>query len=124
MTNNIDNAWSPLATWLRENGRQALNTETGGGNVDSCVGYLSQQVSYQAANSDGQYFLTVRWRVHERSTCCTTVILGYVGWAAGSFATYYVLSETPSYDGTNWQDTMTMSKALSPMVNKLVSSVA
>jgi hypothetical protein len=56
VTNNTENAWSPLSTWLRENGRQALNTETGGGNVDSCVGYLSQQVSYQAANSDGRYF--------------------------------------------------------------------
>lgn len=54
VTNNIESSWYPLSTWLRENGRQALNTETGGGDVDSCVGYLSQQIGYQAANSDGQ----------------------------------------------------------------------
>jgi endoglucanase len=30
-TNNIAEAWAPLAQWLRCNGRQAFNTETGGG---------------------------------------------------------------------------------------------
>ncbi|KAG6379697.1 glycoside hydrolase family 5 protein [Boletus reticuloceps] len=104
VTNNIESSWYPLSTWLRENGRQALNTETGGGDVDSCVGYLSQQLAYQAANSD--------------------VILGYIGWAAGSFATDYILSETPYYNGTGWNDTLTVSTALSPMTNMLVSSVA
>ncbi|KAJ8581712.1 glycoside hydrolase family 5 protein [Rhizopogon salebrosus TDB-379] len=104
VTNNIDDAWSPLSTWLRANGRQALNTETGGGDVDSCVSYISQQISYQAANSD--------------------VILGYVGWSAGSFATNYVLSEVPSYSGNSWEDTLLVSKAMSPMTNLLVSSVA
>lgn len=54
VTNNIESSWYPLSIWLREYGRQALNTETGGGDVDSCVGYLSQQIAYQAANSDGQ----------------------------------------------------------------------
>ena len=54
VTNGIKGSWYPLSTWLRENGQQALNTETGGGPVDSCVGYLSQQIAYQAANSDGQ----------------------------------------------------------------------
>ncbi|KAF8122717.1 glycoside hydrolase family 5 protein [Boletus edulis] len=104
VTNNIESSWYPLSTWLRENGRQALNTETGGGDVDSCVGYLSQQLAYQAANSD--------------------VILGYIGWAAGSFATNYILSETPYYNGTGWNDTLTVSMALSPMTNMLISSVA
>lgn len=55
VTNNIESSWYPLTTWLREYGRQALNTETGGGDVDSCIGYLSQQIGYQAANSDGQF---------------------------------------------------------------------
>ncbi|KAG1769373.1 glycoside hydrolase superfamily [Suillus occidentalis] len=55
VTNNIEDAWYPLTTWLRANGRQALNTETGGGNVDSCVGYISQQIGYQAAQSDGSF---------------------------------------------------------------------
>jgi endoglucanase len=55
VTNGIEDAWDPLATWLRANGRQALNSETGGGNVDSCVGYMSQQIAYQAEQSDGTF---------------------------------------------------------------------
>lgn len=52
-TNNIDNAWAPLAQWLRCNGRQAFNTETGGGNVASCETFMCEQVAFQKANSDG-----------------------------------------------------------------------
>ncbi|KAG2082325.1 glycoside hydrolase family 5 protein [Suillus cothurnatus] len=103
VTNNIEDSWYPLTTWLRANGRQALNTETGGGDVDSCVGYISQQIAYQAAQSD--------------------VILGYLGWSAGSFATDYVLSEVPVYNGTGWNDTLLVSMAMSPMTNMLVASV-
>jgi len=103
VTNNIEDSWYPLSTWLRANGRQALNTETGGGNVDSCVGYISQQIGYQAANSD--------------------VILGYLGWSAGSFATDYVLSQVPTDNGTSWNDTLLVSMAMSPMTNMLVASV-
>ncbi|OJA11279.1 hypothetical protein AZE42_11577 [Rhizopogon vesiculosus] len=103
VTNNIEDAWYPLTTWLRANGRQALNTETGGGNVDSCVGYISQQISYQANNSD--------------------VILGYLGWSAGSFATDYVLSQVPYDNGTSWENTLLVSMAMSPMTNMLVASV-
>lgn len=54
MTNNIDSAFAPLAQWLRCNGRQALNTETGGGNTQSCITYLGQQLAYVSANSDGK----------------------------------------------------------------------
>jgi endoglucanase len=46
VTNNIDSAFSPLATWLRSNGRQALLSETGGGNVASCATYMCQQLDY------------------------------------------------------------------------------
>jgi endoglucanase len=46
VTNNIADAFEPLATWLRQNNRQALNTETGGGNVASCELYLCQQIAY------------------------------------------------------------------------------
>lgn len=52
-TNNISEAWEPLAHWLRCNGRQAFNTETGGGNVASCEQLLCQQVAFQQQNSDG-----------------------------------------------------------------------
>jgi endoglucanase len=46
VTNNIDGAFAPLATWLRSNNRLALNTETGGGNTASCEMYLCQQIAY------------------------------------------------------------------------------
>jgi len=95
VTNNIDDAWAPLAQWLRCNGRQAFNTETGGGNVASCVTFLCEQVAFQAANSD--------------------VFLGYIGWAAGNFATDYVLSETPTETGTTWNDTLVVSSCLAPI---------
>ena len=57
VTNNIEDAWYPLTTWLRANGRQALNTETGGGNVASCINYIKEQIGYQVVNSDGTFLL-------------------------------------------------------------------
>ncbi|KIJ59044.1 glycoside hydrolase family 5 protein [Hydnomerulius pinastri MD-312] len=101
VTNNIDDAWEPLSQWLRCNGRQALNTETGGGDVASCETYMCQQIQYQAENSD--------------------VILGYVGWAAGNFATSYVLSETPTESGTTWTDQVLVSTCMAPSVNGYVA---
>ncbi|KAF5350969.1 hypothetical protein D9756_008340 [Leucocoprinus leucothites] len=101
VTNNIDNAWSPLADWLRENKRQALNTETGGGNTDSCVQFMCEQIAYQAANSD--------------------VFLGYVGWAAGNFLPgSYVLGETPTQstsDGS-WSDTLLVKSCVAPVADR------
>ncbi|KXN82252.1 Endoglucanase EG-II [Leucoagaricus sp. SymC.cos] len=94
-TNNIDNAWKPLGDWLRENGRQALNTETGGGNTSSCVQFLCEQIAYQAANSD--------------------VFLGYVGWAAGNFLPDYVLGETPTKNGDTWADSLLVKSCLAPI---------
>ncbi|EGO03450.1 carbohydrate-binding module family 1 protein/Glycoside hydrolase family 5 protein [Serpula lacrymans var. lacrymans S7.3] len=101
VTNNIADAWEPLSQWLRCNGRQALNTETGGGNVASCETYMCEQIAYQAENSD--------------------VILGYVGWAAGNFATTYVLSETPTESGTTWTDTTLVSTCMAPTANGVVA---
>lgn len=46
VTDNISTAFSPLATWLRTNKRQAMNTETGGGNTASCQKYLCQQLQF------------------------------------------------------------------------------
>ncbi|TGO60409.1 hypothetical protein BOTNAR_0146g00220 [Botryotinia narcissicola] len=81
VTNNIDAAFAPLATWLRANGRQAILSETGGGNTASCQTYLCQQVAYLNANSD--------------------VYLGYIGWSAGSFDSTYELVETPIGSGSS-----------------------
>ena len=44
--NNINTAFAPLATYLRAHSRQALLSETGGGNVASCVKYMCQQIAY------------------------------------------------------------------------------
>lgn len=52
VTNNIDTAFAPLAASLRAIGRQAMLTETGGGNTASCVTYVCQELAYVNANSD------------------------------------------------------------------------
>ncbi|KAK7990141.1 hypothetical protein PG989_010456 [Apiospora arundinis] len=75
-TNNIDNAFAPLATWLRSNRRQAFLSETGGGNVASCGTVICQQLDYINANND--------------------VYLGWTSWAAGGFGSTYELVETPN----------------------------
>jgi endoglucanase len=46
VTDNISGAFEPLATWLRQNNRLALNSETGGGNTASCAQYLCSQIAY------------------------------------------------------------------------------
>ncbi|PVH89393.1 glycoside hydrolase family 5 protein [Cadophora sp. DSE1049] len=92
VTDNVAGAFQPLATWLRVNKRQAMLTETGGGNVASCVQYMCSQVAFLNANSD--------------------VYLGYVGWSAGSFDSSYVLTETPSGSGSYWQDTLLVKSCL------------
>ncbi|KAJ7255315.1 endoglucanase [Mycena rebaudengoi] len=95
VTNNIAEAWAPLAQWLRCNKRQAFNTETGGGNVASCFKFMCQQIAFQAQNSD--------------------VFLGYVGWSAGNFFTGYVLDEVPHNTSlTAWTDTPLVVNCLSP----------
>ncbi|CAK5272164.1 unnamed protein product [Mycena citricolor] len=96
VTNNIQTAWAPLAQWLRCHGRQAFNTETGGGfNDPGCLTYMCQQIAFQAQNSD--------------------VFLGYVGWAAGNFYSGYVLSEMPNVSGTTWTDLPLVSKCMAPV---------
>lgn len=63
VTNNIDDAFGPLAQWLRCNGRQAFNTETGGGNTSSCEEYLCQQIAFQKENSDGNAISASRSKI-------------------------------------------------------------
>ncbi|KAG8934241.1 Endoglucanase EG-II [Tulasnella sp. 418] len=92
--NNINNAFAPLAQWLRCHGRKAILTETGGGNTASCVKYMCEQVAFLKANSD--------------------VYLGYTGWSAGSFDSTYVLSEVPTNAGGTWTDTLLVSSCLKP----------
>ena len=93
VTDNISSAFSPLATWLRTNKRQAMNTETGGGNTASCQKYLCQQLQFMNQNSD--------------------VFLGYVGWSAGAFdPNKYELSEVPVKQGNSWRDSSLVTACL------------
>ncbi|EKG11142.1 Glycoside hydrolase family 5 [Macrophomina phaseolina MS6] len=86
VTNNIDDAFKPLADWLRQNKRMAINTESGGGNTDSCEKYFCEQIQYLNQNAD--------------------VFLGYTAWSAGGFDQTYELVQTPikQSDGT-YKDT-------------------
>lgn len=112
MTDNIDDAFGPLATYLRANGRQAFNTETGGGNTDSCATYLCQQIAFVQQNSDGECSFVTNTK--RRLTRLCTVFLGYVGWAAGNFDPSYVLSEVPTDTNGVWNDTSLVTACLAP----------
>lgn len=78
----MQSAFAPLASALRSINRQAILSETGGGNTASCSKYLCSELAYLNSNSD--------------------VYLGYVGWAAGGFDSTYELTETPTYSGGKW----------------------
>lgn len=75
--NGISEAFQPLVTYLQGANRQALLSETGGGSSDpTCLTNLCEALDF--LNENSAYFL------------------GWVGWAAGSFDTSYVLSLTPT----------------------------
>ncbi|KAF9054456.1 endoglucanase [Panaeolus papilionaceus] len=80
-TDNVA-VFTTLANFLRENGnRQALLSETGGGNTQSCVTAMGSQLAYIKSNSD--------------------VLAGFTIWSAGSFDTTYELTVTPNDDGSD-----------------------
>ncbi|CCL98509.1 uncharacterized protein FIBRA_00508 [Fibroporia radiculosa] len=71
-----------LVSWLRENGdRQAILSETGGGNTASCELYLGEELAYVKSAYPS--------------------LVGFSVWAAGAFATDYILSVTPNANGTD-----------------------
>ena len=77
--NGITAAFTPLLNYLKDSNRQALLSETGGGSdTASCLTNVCEALDFLNENSDS--------------------FVGWVGWAAGSFATTYVLSLTPSGD--------------------------
>ena len=82
-TNNVA-VFKTLGAWLRQQGRRAMLTETGGGNVQSCLVDVCQELATLNSYSD--------------------VFVGWVGWAAGAFDTSYVLTETPTLSGGRWTD--------------------
>lgn len=64
------------------NGRQAILSETGGSSDPSCLTYLCSAVSFLNANSNGKFDESPMLS----HTDIILVYLGYIGWAAGSFA--------------------------------------
>lgn len=84
VTDNIADAFEPLAAFLRTNNRTALVTETGAGNTTGCFTDFCAQNTYLNNNSD--------------------VFLGYVAWGGGSFAVTDLLSLVPTVSGKNYTD--------------------
>lgn len=71
-----------VVNFLKANGnRQALLSETGGGNTASCFTALKSELAFVKANSDS--------------------IAGFTVWSAGSFDTNYELTLTPNADGSD-----------------------
>lgn len=77
----ITSAFEPVAEWLRCKGRKAFITETGGGNVASCLVYFCNLMTFLSTNSD--------------------VYLGVTGWGAAMMPVDYVTSMTPFPNGTD-----------------------
>ena len=92
-TDNVD-AFTEVATFLRANGRLGMVSETGAGS-DATVSSLVLFVKTGVANWWNKCF--VKFCAQNKFLNDNSdVFLGYVAWAAGSFATDYVLSLTPS----------------------------
>jgi len=80
-TSNVD-VMTTLVNYLKSNGnRQAILSETGGGNTSSCISLLGQELAYVKANS--------------------ATLAGFAVWSAGGFDTTYVLTVTPNADGSD-----------------------
>lgn len=77
-------AFATVADFLRQKGRQAIVSETGASSAASCMTAFCAQNAFINANSD--------------------VFSGLVAWAAGSFSTSYLLSLTPSKQGSGLVD--------------------
>lgn len=97
-TDNIADAFQLVADFLRQNGRQAMVSETGAGSTLSCFTDFCAQNTFLNQNSD--------------------VFLGYIAWAAGSFSSSYVLSLTPSKQNGKFVDNALASQCVvAPWLN-------
>ncbi|KAI0168271.1 glycoside hydrolase superfamily, partial [Pestalotiopsis sp. NC0098] len=91
VTDNVD-AFTGLAQYLRDNGRQGLISESGASSDASCLTNFCSQNAFINQNSD--------------------VFVGFVAWAAGSFSTSYVLSLTPSKQNGQYVDNTLMTQCV------------
>jgi len=90
----ITEDFAPYAQWLRCHGRQALLTEIGGGNTNSCLQYTCPVINFLNANAD--------------------VFLGYLGWASGDPSVSSTLDLTPGYYNNAWVDQLLVEGCLKP----------
>lgn len=90
-TDNVQ-AFEDFATWLRDNKRQAIISETGASMDPSCMTDFCAQNKAISANSD--------------------VYIGFVGWGAGSFDTTYILTLTPLGEPGNYTDNKLMEQCI------------
>ncbi|KAG9235354.1 glycoside hydrolase family 5 protein [Amylocarpus encephaloides] len=90
---HVKDTFEPLARFLREEGRMALLSETGGGNDTSCLAAFCTTIAFINANPD--------------------VYLGYAGWAAGGFSPdTYNLTMTPQGSNGSFVDQQIVSQCL------------
>ncbi|OTB08545.1 glycoside hydrolase family 5 protein [Hypoxylon sp. CI-4A] len=90
-TDNAD-AFTTVASFLREKGRKGFISETGASQDESCITAFCSQNTLINKNSD--------------------VFVGLVAWGAGSFDTSYVMSLTPSKKNGGLVDNQLMSQCL------------
>ncbi|KAL7930108.1 glycoside hydrolase family 5 protein [Trichoderma chlorosporum] len=90
-TDNVE-AFNDFATWLRQNKRQAIISETGASMDPSCMVDFCAQNQAISNNSD--------------------VYIGFVGWGAGSFDTTYILTLTPLGEPGNYTDNKLMNECI------------
>ncbi|KAI1879417.1 hypothetical protein JX265_002371 [Neoarthrinium moseri] len=91
VTDNVA-AFTEVAQFLRDSGRQGLISESGASSASSCFTNFCSQNAFINKNSD--------------------VFLGFVAWAAGSFSTSYVLSLTPSKNNGQYVDNNLMTQCV------------
>ena len=102
-TNNLQ-VFQTLVSWLQANGRQAILSETGGGNTQSCI---TMYVFFSILSFDiSIWMLTLfeKSRLGQQLSFIQSsypTLLGFTIWAAGAFDTTYVLTVTPNADGSD-----------------------
>ena len=99
-TNNMQ-TFQTLVSWLQANGRQAILSETGGGNTQSCITMYVFSFLLQCFVAYSHYLY---YRLGQQLSFIQSsypTLLGFTIWAAGAFDTTYVLTVTPNADGSD-----------------------
>lgn len=88
-----------LVAFLKANGnRQALLSETGGGNTDSCE---TKWIEYLLNSAPANTSLCSLDSELAFVKANADTLIGFTIWSAGSFDTTYVLTVTPNSDGSD-----------------------